>query len=247
MITPQEYLDRFTDPPKEIWVYGLDLVEHILKGNWKNSFYKDPHPARGYLYELQEEMQEHTTDDDMSRIIAMNLRKISKWTGFDSYDGDLDLDMFIADPNIQTPIFTSYKKEIDRKPAVTLVLDMNIPWAERKSNEMEERHREIYSIAAQCISEHRPCRVIAVSSWKIPEIKYSPVMFIIVKDYTDPLFSGIWGAFKTNETTNSFANTIQDYFIGTKDMCNGIATSVSMSKHIPSDEIQIIKSTRLTV
>jgi hypothetical protein len=248
MMTCREYLDLFPGkPPEEMHVHGLDILQHILKGDTDDTFYKAKNDHKKYLFELQEELAKHSDPEELNKVLADNMSKKDKWTRYDSTEGDLDVQRFINNKGNGDigPVFDDYQKIRKPKPAMTLILDCAIPHSERSLNEMKERHREVFTMAVQAFQEGRPCRIIALWCCDYEEEHVHRKFFVTIKDFNDPIFSGIWGAFKTNRSTNSFLNVMMDYFIGSEDSGNGSPSSLNVSRHMPEQEFTLIDPKRL--
>ncbi len=90
--------------------------------------------------------------------------------------------------------------------------------------------------------EDIPCRVICALGISIPE-RYGqdPLkIYSVIKDYSDPIFPGIWGAIRNNADTNSFVNVIMDFMVGTRCGGNGTPTEIRVKEDFPEDEEVII-------
>lgn len=246
MLSCKEYLDLFPDkPPEEIHIHGLDLLNHTLQGDTDQTWYKHKKGEKHLLYELQTELEAHNDPDDLDQVLLDNLTKKDKWIRFDSDEGDLDVERFLENTENDVLIFDSYHKTKKPNPAITLILDCAISAMERGLGDMAIRHKKIYTLAVQAFQEGRPCRIIALWSVKYLEESTNRKLFITIKDFNDPIFSGIWGAFKTNKSTNSFLNVIMDYFIGTHDKGNGTPKAVCVTNYIPREEYTLIDPKRL--
>lgn len=106
---------------------------------------------------------------------------------------------------------------------------------------MIERHRKVYSIAAECESQNIPCRVIAIGHNEIDEGIFT--LFAVVKDYYDPIFPAIWSTFMNNYVTNKYVNNFMDFFIGTHSAGNGSPKKLKdVGRFFPEDEELIIFS-----
>ena len=248
MLTPAEYLRRFDAPPRTIWVHGLELLAHILRGDATQTFYRDPDHERRYLLELQEAMEASCApqNDQLNRVMEGGLRRHRRWRRFDDYTGDLDVGRYISwRPGDDPRLFNNYENCRRLLPSMNILLDMAIPYVERGLGEMAQRHQEVYELALQAANENRPCRVVACWSVKIRELREPLNLFVVVKDFGDPLFGGIWGALRTNATTNSLLNAIMDYFIGTSSGGNGHSTTLTASEHFTDGEVRIVRAKRI--
>ena len=249
MMTCREYLDLFPDkPPEEIHVHGLDLLNHILKGDPDDTFYKAQNDQKKYLWELQEELAKHSDPEELNKVLSDNMTHKDKWTRYDSTEGDLDVERFINNQGNGDigPVFDDYRKVRKPKPAMTLIMDCAIPHIERSLPAMTARHKEIFTKAVQAFHEGRPCRIIALWTCRYEEEYKTRKFFITIKDFNDPIFSGIWGAFKTNRSTNSLLNVMMDYFVGSKDCGNGVPSNLKVTEYMPEQEFTLIDPKRLS-
>ena len=72
-------------------------------------------------------------------------------------------------------------------------------------------------------------------------------MYLVVKDYDDPIFPGIWSAFKSNRATNNFLNCFMDFIVGTHASGNGTAVTVDIGDDMFSDSVQLIDTKRVVL
>ena len=270
MLTPQEYIDI---KPKVAWLYGLDVLTHVLQGDHNQTAYKDCSPAKGYLRSLSAELGEHKVQDDFDTIIEERYKTEYRVEPLDSEMGELDVDKFL-DSNPRC--FNEYHKDAHIRAGITIAFEFSMEYGARDGSEMLTTHKECYAIAAECEANQTPCRVIACGCLQIPELKPSgdrphrgrfanteaymkahkkydeleKSMFfrayIIVKDYQDPIFPGIWGAFKDNRSSNDFTNVLMDYLVGTRASGNGHLRAFNIEEDIEADEIQLINPRWLT-
>ena len=240
MLSVDEYLRI---KPSNIWMHAIDAVMHILKGDLNRTAYGDKHPTWDCWKDFRTEMEEHgVKKDSFQDIIKEKYRPVYKVKSFDSECGELDVDRYL-DRNSRC--FNEYERDMTHKPAVSLVIDASIPAMERGGTAMINRHKIIYSIAVECEAERRPCRVIAVGGIRISEVRQNMKMYLVVKDYDDPIFPGIWSAFKSNRATNNFLNCFMDFIVGTHDSGNGTAVTVDIGEDMFSDSVQLIDTKRV--
>jgi len=240
MLTPKEFIE---ERPDEAHLYGLELFEHILQGDTKQTAYKDGSPNRAVFDEFQSEMGKHAAPDGLADAYEDTFRKDYEVVPTKSDGGELILERYIEGDDKP---FDEWIKVESYKPAITIVMDAIIPWNEREGSKMKERHDKIYRIVAEAEAEGRPCRVIAVIAFGIPEKRNPLVLYITIKDYKDPIFTGIWGALKTNKASNCLANAIADFLIGTKDAGNGHAETTYLGGEFEDDEVIVIDSSRIS-
>lgn len=245
MITPDEYIEI---KPQVAWIHALDVLKHVLKGDHTETAYKDDDPSEKFFRELTKEMQKHSkvADDAFLEIQDECYMPVKKYKAFASdCDGEFDVDSFLDNDE---RCFREDLKVRSRKPALTLVFDMGIPYGERDGKEMEERHQIIYRMTMEAMSEGRPIRVIAASVCRIDEFYTNPFrLYMIVKDFSDPIFPGIWGALKNNKCTNSLANVIYDYLVGTHTSSNGYPEYWNAAKDLDEgDEVIVVRPKRVS-
>ena len=245
MLTPERFVDMGADAPNIVWLNGLELLAHCLVGDYKKSLYKDQWPTRTCLDGLREELEKHTDGNEDFHQVSENVywedyRR--RHTRADS--GDLNIGRYV---NGDENCFDETIKEMEDEcqDAVSVILDMNIAYEDRQSNEMVQRHKKIYEIVLKCEAEQIPCRVTACFSIEIPERENDFTFYIVIKNYDDPIFPGIWGAFKSNVSTNDFINVIMDFLIGTESGRNGLCKHMSVREEIQDDKIIVIDPKRV--
>lgn len=227
MLTPKEVLDyhRLHDrlPGKnEVWVHALELVEHCLERDTDQTLFRcrDDHHDRGLHREWVEAMQNRNQlDEKYAEIWENAFDRKEQWTECFNDTGSFDVSSWLSG---EQNCFVDTEKQFDQGPAISILIDINVNYHQRHDSYMVDRQREVYRIVAQCESTNRPCRVIGVFTCEIDEIRGDLLkIFMVVKDYDDPIFPAIWGTLIDNQCTNSFLNTIQNYFTGTHSMGNG--------------------------
>ena len=157
-----------------------------------------------------------------------------------TYDdtGSLDVGSFIAGEDF---CFEDEQLRRSQQPAMSAILDISVPWKNREDTYMIKRHRKVYDLVAQCDSEDRPIQIVGAYARKFPELKKTLTLFIVIKDYNDPIFPSIWGGLKDNACTNTFINVIADYFIGTHSQGNGDKRSIeNAEQYFPDHEDLVI-------
>ena len=240
MITAGEYVIY---KPKTFFIHAVELLRHVLKGNHRQTAYvgkgkdfKSTHHLRDLMKDL--EKHEKESDKDFRRLQKESYRRKKAWRDIDAETGDLQLDRYL---NKEIKMYTDQKSTQKKKRALSLIIDIGTNAGERGDTFIEERYEKIYKLTFQAMAERRPCRVIAVTGFGIPEIRTQPLkIYMVIKDYRDPIFPGIWGALKANAQANTLLNCISEYLIGTKDYGNGSASTVYINSDIRHDEIQLI-------
>ena len=192
-------------------------------------------------------MEKHSDPDELNKVLEDNLTKKDKWVRYDSTEGDLDVERFLSEDKTGAigPVFDDYQKTKRPKPAMTIIMDVAIPHRERSLPDMTKRHKEVFTIATQAFMEGRPCRIIALWSVDYDDVAMARKFFITIKDFNEPIFSGIWGAFKNNKSTNNFLNVMMDYFVGAYDYCNGRPSTLHVSEYMMEQEYTLIDPKRL--
>lgn len=245
MLTPREHIEQYRRTkkyPSPLWCHALDVLKHVLKGDVNDTFFKDQGDLDKYLKELSSHLDNKPKEVDSfleERHNAFTVER--KWKRMDSEYGDLVIERHL-DGDIRP--FDDYRKRYVAKPAVTLVLDMSIPWVERSMDHMSKRHQTVYHHAIEANREGRPCRVVAACNQSIDECEKQKWLFVL-KDFDDPIFPSIWAAFEHNRLCNSFINATQDYFIGTRSGCNGSHQMYNLAEDLEGDVIVIEPHSRV--
>ena len=239
MLTAEEYAEL---KPDLLWIHGIEALGHCLKKDHTLSAYKDNSPITRTWEDLVHKLSKHMTPDGFADAVDEGFRKEYKVLHHDSRCGELDIDRYL---DREDRCFTEYYKENLDKPAITIVLDGSVAAYERSSDYMVSRHQRVYEIALEAEAQNKPCRVIAAMCNIIPEIESGIKILMVIKDYKDPIFPAIWGAFKDNETTNDWANVYMDYIVGTRTSGNGMPMSINIDEYIFGDDIIVIEPSRV--
>jgi hypothetical protein len=245
MITAREYVIY---KPKTFFIHAVELLRHVLKGDHRQTAYvgkgknfKSTH----HLRDLMEYMEEHKKESnaDFKRLQKESYRRKKAWRDIDAETGDIQIDRYL---NNERKMYTDQQSTIKKKRALSLIFDIGTNANERGDSFVNKRYEKIYKLTFQAMADRRPCRVIAVDGHGITEIRGRPLaMYMVIKDYRDPIFPGIWGALKGNAQANTLLNCIAEYFIGTEDYGNGHSTTVYINSDIRHDEIQLIDCKRV--
>lgn len=229
----------------EIHLHCLDLLRYILKGDASKSVFKDNDPQRRFYDELVAEMGEHATESGLDMAKEEWFRPVKRTKEVVSDMGWVDVDAYVSG---EQRMFNEPVKVRKNMPGVTIVLDMVLPYADREENYMKVRHQKIYDLVMKLEGQGYPVRVVAVARMGISELhgkgekgSYNFWTIVTIKDWSDPIFAGIWGAFKNNRSTNALLNCYMDYVIGTSDYGNGHC-SMGDCEHLfpPFEEVCII-------
>jgi hypothetical protein len=261
--SPSYWIERHHagDSPREIWVHALDLLEHVLKMDTDNSFYKTPicgtkkgsvNGGQTYLEHLDEAMQTPPPPDpEFENIMQDCFRKKKKYKLRQSKRGQRFnvggyISMKAGDKDARP--FKKYYKDHKRETAKTLVFEMCTPYIDRDKDYQRDRHKIIYSVALACEAKNIPCRVVGylgTDTGRKDEGEYR--FFVVIKDYNEKIYPGIWGALQSCATSNSFENSIMNYFVATKATNNGYPhVKCELEKYIPDDEDVLVINGRNT-
>jgi hypothetical protein len=226
--------------PNPLWTHALDVLKHVLKGDHKATFFKHNGSERHFLEELQSYLDGKPKEVDSFLEAKHNaFVQERRWKRFDSECGDLSVNRLLdGEPRP----FDDYRKTFVPKPAITIIMDMTVPYGERDGKSVAQRHEQIYKYACEANKEGRPCRVIAAEKCDITEAA-GHKSFIILKDFDDPIFPSIWAAFENNRLANSFINAYMDYFIGTHHYGNGTCMSYDLAEDFDENAILVNPST----
>lgn len=237
MITAKEYIK---EKPTTIWIHGLEMLEHVLRGDVSQTAYGDQSPSEQHLPALRKELEEHKeVNGGYQEALEEHYLPNRKRVRVESKHGAFKVNAYLNGGKKEC--FTRRKREITHKKGITLCMDVGISAGERSGTRMVERHRKIYGLAAKYAAENRPCRVVAcckILYWgaEVKELR----LYIVIKNYDEPMYPGIWGAFKTNASTNTLLNVISDYLIGTRDSSHGSPGRLNVAEDMDYDEAQII-------
>jgi hypothetical protein len=239
-MTCREQIDlEIVSKQKEIWLQGIDLLAHVLRGDYMDTAWKSNTWTEHHLEALREALERKVTVDSLDEIVQETEREVKRYRPFDSDSGEFNLENWLDSDLDDDMIYTEFFKERRRSVAVNLVLGIGMPYSWRRRDDMQKRHRKAYKIALQCEAENRPCRVVGVNKLRLREktITY----FVVIKDWSDPVFSGIWGALRDNRCCNDFVNCVSAYFLGTSDTGNGMPLECSMTDFDLEGEVVVIE------
>lgn len=233
MLHPTEWAER-EDRPSVMWIHGLDALEHVLKGDIEMSAFKHKSPSTGMLRELRRAMENNDYDyDSYNKALESQDIHDDVWKELPSDMGDLDIDSYL---DREEYIFEEPYKRKELKPAMNILFEFAINYHERQGEEVQRRHEKIYPMVLKAQAEGVPTRVIAVCPIQIGEMTEMLRIYVVIKDWEDPIFPGIWGALRNNSTANAFLNTIMDYIVGTHDGGNGRCIPYNITEDMPEDD-----------
>jgi len=238
MLTPSEYLKESFPENNTLWLSGMDIIRHCLQKDVKQTFFNDNSPHTNYWDAFSEAMQDRAqAEDNFQEIYDNTYQPKQKPLIIQDDSGILDVSAFIAKEEL---CFESEINFIDNTDAVSVIMDMFIPFRDSEETYMVTRHQKVYDLIAQCDAENRPIQVVGALSLEIPELSEPFKCFIIIKDYSDPIFPTLWGVLKNNKTANNFLNVIMDFFIGTRDEGNGTLKEINNAEQYFADHENLI-------
>ena len=228
MLTCKEYIED--KPVDKVVLHCMDLTRHILKRDVTQTAYKDPSPASSFIEELTNAMDAET--DLKAYESAKNLRhKRPKLKRKHARHGSLHVGRHLN--GSRRPFSTPYKPHVE-KTGKTIFFDIAIPYCERSGKEVEERFKKIYADALYCASQGIPCRVITCTNWLFEEVSGGKrdglYFYIVIKDYMDPIFPGMWNALRTNALCNTYINVVADFLVGMKTGSHGRDGTLDVAK-----------------
>lgn len=246
MLTCAEYVEQ-GGPASDgsIWVNGLDLLDHCLQADPTQTLYRSSRIHQDVFNGLTDALGTPVETEEFQEVMLNSYDPKPAWQSFEDDGGDLNVERWL-DGNENC--FDNHQKVPYKNQAVTVAIDMAIPWIERCSGAMAERHKAVYEIVAKCEADRIPCQVVGVFGVKIKSDEH-PVplrIFSIIKDYHDPIFAGIWGAFVSNATTNDFINVVMEGFVGSRHYGNGTPWHTDLDEYMPDDFIYVVKAKRLS-
>jgi hypothetical protein len=231
MVKPEDWIKN---PVNSCWVHGMDALEHIFKGDTQKTAYKFPETAGpDHLGELREEMARPLDPGDFLEVLDLQDYSRPRRRPRRAPEGDFDIDDYLAG---EREPFTEWVKEPREVRALTIILEITVPWGDRTKPYMAPRHKRVYSLALEAENRGIPCRVVAALLIKIPEKREIFRLYAMIKDYADPIFPQLWGGIKTNKAANAFWNSLTDYLVGTRELCNGTASRWDVARDFPEDE-----------
>ncbi len=243
MLTPKEYIANGIPDNHEIWLNGLDIITHCLQKDTSKTFFKN-RPSSHTWDNWQQAMSDRAQADDNFQDIYDNAYQPKQEPRtMQSESGDFVIDYYLDKEEL---MFEEHEDQYMQGDAVSVVIDICLPYMDRDKSYMIKRHQDVYDIIAQCDSDNRPIQVVGAFEIGVPELKKHLKIFVMIKDYTDSIFPSIWGTLKTNESTNDFLNVMMDYFIGTRSGTNGKCKTMKQAEnYFPMNEELIIYGKRI--
>lgn len=256
LLKPKEFIAEFQKADNKtkakmltVWVYLEDMLQLVLESKAEESIYKNNRPEERLLEALRSKYENalkdplpkgNHFDETFEDHYIPQIRHREVYSDM----GEIDIDRYLEKhPKMFSEVITI---EHERR-AKTVIFEMGVNWNERYREDVAERFKKIYALASQAEGNGEPLRVIAAFGHNIREL--DPIapnapyfrFFMVIKDYDDPIFPGIWGILRNNTSANYFINGIADFWEGTHEIVNGRVVKFSISaKDFPEDEIIVI-------
>lgn len=240
-MTAEEYIRL---KPECLFIHNLDLLEHMLKADPKATAYNGTHRPYWEAHRTFIQEMERVIPVDNYRKIEEGFNKRLTTTEVPSDSGALNIDRYIGGDLL---CFDEPVKRFRPRLSRTIIFDFGKNECENSGTDCQHRYEKIYKQVLECEERGEPCRVIAAEGHRFSEIRPKVLrVYIVVKDYNDPIFPAIWACIKTNRAAWALGNVIADFLVGTNDSTNGSATSFQIGDDIPKDEdVQIVDSVKI--
>ena len=215
----------------DVWFHGADLLEHLERYDVEHAAFNhksDFDRSRQSRFVEQVSAYQPEAIADFEAILEQAAERSRRRNRSRiSEDGDdLDVDAYIdALGSGRRDVWVDDIVLVERRAdAVEIVFDAAVPWGNRHADWMRRRQMEAYRLALQCEQNGTPCRVVAAFSLRFrkDEMGGEAVNFhVAVKDYAEPIFPTLWGAFTDNATCNDMLNIVAETVVGTGRIGNG--------------------------
>lgn len=241
-MTADEYIKL---KPSCLFIHNLNLLEHVLKADPKQTAYKGNTTPYWAAHRAFTEEMEKAVPLGNYRKIEEGFNKRLTTVEIPSDQGALNVDRYLGGDLL---CFDEPVKRFKPRLSRTIIFDFGKNECESGGNDCQKRYETVYKQVLECEEQGTPCRVIGAEGHRFSEISPNILrVYIIVKDYNDPIFPAIWACIKTNRASWALGNVIADFLVGTKDVGNGSAVHFSIGDDIPRDEdIQIVDSVKIS-
>ncbi len=229
--------------PKDIWLHGLDCLSYILKADRMSPIFNVGrlNPYVHFRDELIPCLDEWKAEDILPGIVEESFRPERKIRYRKSDTGELDIARYVGGDDC--PFDEAARLPVEGS-ALSILLDGQVSYADRGLKDMAPRHAKIYRLALQAEAEGRPCRVVAVERANL--VEWGKVAInVVIKDWEEPVFRGIWGAFQSNRTANCFLNCFYTFIVGTSSHANGDCLPFNAAGLYNADEAVVIDGRNL--
>ena len=245
MLTAKEYIRL---KPNVLWIHNLDLLAHVLKADPKDTAYRTDEEPYWKAHTAFVEEIERAVPVDQFRKIEEGFNRQKTTVEIPAEQGALNVNRYL---NNDPLCFDEPVKWFRPRLSRTIIFDYGKNQNESNGKDCQKRYEKIYKQVIEAEENGEPCRVIGVEGHSFSEIHASGAdclrIYLIIKDYDDPIFPAIWACVKTNRASWALGNVIADFLVGTGDYGNGKAVGFSIGNDIPADEdVQIIDSVKIT-
>lgn len=223
MQTVQSWIDN--PHAGDVWFHGADLLEHLERYDVEHAAFShksdfDRSRQSRFVEQVSAYQPEAVADFESIREQAAERPRRRNRSRISEDGDDLDVDAYIdALDSGRRDVWIEDVVLVERRAdAVEIVFDATVPWSSRRADWMRRRQAEAYKLALQCEQNGTPCRVVAVyaNKFRRDELGGKAVVFhIVVKDYAEPIFPTLWGAFTDNATCNDMLNLVAETVVGT--------------------------------
>ena len=235
LLSPKEYITRGI--PAKVWFYMPEVIDHIMTHTMKDSAFGGNGRTERVKYHqevLREEMAKGTHDAADLDKAAESFERKKTHRERDSDSGTFDVERYLNGD--ETP-FTDVFTETSAKTSETIIMEMGANCEDRHDTETyRKRHRKAYAEMLRAESLGIPVRVIACMSHTYSEFETARIHYIILKDYTDPIFPEIWGCLRSGATANSASNLVSYTMVGPHDIGNGHQAHFNIDEDFREDE-----------
>ncbi len=217
------------NPGDILWAHGLDVLAHVLKGMgaataWGNTGdFEKTRTLRVHVEPMSEALKNPPTyDKNFDNLVDTTFKKIKRYKTIRTDEGgDFDVELWMErggfDNDGRKDFYLEEVKQISTGMSrpLTVVMDGSIACSEVDNPEiMKDRHDQAYGMTLKAEAEGRPCRVIAIERTEYDE--KTVTMITTIKDFDDPIFPGIWGAFQDSKIANALGCAESVFLFGTR-------------------------------
>ena len=241
----------------DVWLHGLDILGHILRADHAavsvprpDSLYSED---RNYLNKMRQGMEQYKRDaelDAMAQDVFSKPRRRTRHVQAPDGD-DINVNAYI-DRDRKRLFDRALREEARHKPAINIAFEASLPHGDRTGTSMRLRQIDAYDLVLKAESEGRPCRVVAVSEMVYSDRKSGDNvldgphgagrvrLYVVIKDWAEPMFPALWGCFKDNMTANAFANCFTAFIVGGEPFGNGELSMFTLDSLPEGEEVVVV-------
>lgn len=231
------------NPGDILWAHGLDVLGHVLKGKgadtaWKKTGdYIQDRVIEEYIEPLSDALKNPPTyDKNFENMVETTFKKVKRYkTVRTDEGGDFDVELWLERGGFKNDgrkdFYLEEVKQISNglSRPLTIVVEGGISCVERDKPEiMKDRHDQAYGMTLKAEAEGRPSRVLAIERTKFSE--RTVISLWILKDFDDPIFPGIWGAFQDSQMANALGCSVGAFLFGTSSINLGTIKQIKKSE-----------------